>query len=518
MDYLFKSFTQVDASTTRQYGGTGLGLAIGKRLSEMMGGRIWVDSELGRGSTFYFTVVAESVPARQVDYESLHLLFRKRLLIVDDNATNRKSLTLQAQSWGMVPRAASSATEALAWLGQGEPFDLAILDMQMPQIDGLTLAAEIRKQPDRQKLPIIMLTSIGKQKPDNQRVDVKFAACLNKPVKQSQLYNVLLQSLGEQPLIAVPSLRKSLLIDSPQEARPLRILLAEDNAVNQKVALLMLQQMGYQADVVDSGLKVLQALQRKQYDVVLMDVQMPEMDGLETSRQICQTWTRPLRPRIIAMTAHAMQGDRENCIHAGMDDYLTKPIQLEELLQALSKCQPNKAGGRGAEVNRAGGAGEAGEAGGEKPLLSSLSQERISPLGSFASPASPASPAPPALFTSAPIDPKALQAIKDMAGEDASEVLSAVIDIYLEETPKLLQAMESAIAQKDAPQLGRAAHTLKSSSATLGAMNLSKLSKELEAIGFAGTIQDETPRIWQIEAEYETVKAALQIVRQGGQE
>jgi len=261
MDRLFQSFSQVDSSTTRRYGGTGLGLAISKRLCEMMGGRIWVESQVGKGSTFYFTVLAESVP-ETISFadDSIQLpLNGKRLLIVDDNATNRKILTLQTQSWGMLPRAAATGAEALAWLSQGDPFDIAILDMQMPQMDGLALAAEIRKHPERQELPLVMLTSIGKPKPSAQAVDVNLSACLNKPVKQTQLHSVLLWSLNEELSKVVPAttITKFDSQVATTSVQPLRILLAEDNLVNQKVALLMLQRLGYQADVAGNRLEVL---------------------------------------------------------------------------------------------------------------------------------------------------------------------------------------------------------------------------------------------------------------------
>ncbi|PSB43340.1 hypothetical protein C7B80_24600, partial [Cyanosarcina cf. burmensis CCALA 770] len=350
MDRLFKSFSQVDTSTTRQYGGTGLGLAISQRLSVMMGGRMWVESQVGVGSTFYFTI-AVAAP-NIVQHESsciLPQLHGKRLLIVDDSATNRKILMLQAQSWGMLPRAATSGAEALEWLQRGDPFDLAVLDMQMPQMDGLSLATTIHQHSNYRKLPLVILTSMGKPEVASQSTAVKLSACLTKPVKQSQLYNVLLQILSEQsqPSQVAPFLPKSSTLSAQiAQTHPLNILLAEDNTVNQKVALLMLQQMGYRADVANNGLEVLAALQRQPYDVVLMDVQMPEMDGLEAARQICQRWFPPHKPRIVAMTANAMQGDREACLYAGMDDYLTKPVKIEHLAQALSQCHPVGVGSR----------------------------------------------------------------------------------------------------------------------------------------------------------------------------
>lgn len=349
-DRLFLPFSQVDASTTRQFGGTGLGLAICKRLSELMGGRMWIESEEGVGSTFYFTLIAHSNPnaSQSPDYRDSDrpLLKGKKLLIVDDNATNRQILLKQTQNWGMFPHNAASGAEALALLEVSNHFDLAILDMQMPEMDGLTLAARIQSQPQWQSLPLVMFTSMGK--PESLEVDgifVKFTAFINKPIKQSQLYNTLVQVFCEtssnSPVKYDPNPRsKKSLIDADMAKRiPLRILLAEDNIVNQKVALRILDRMGYRADVANNGLEVLEALHRLSYDVILMDVQMPEMDGLEATRQICQRYADRLhlkKPRVIAMTANAMQGDREICLAAGMDDYITKPIRLEELIKALS--------------------------------------------------------------------------------------------------------------------------------------------------------------------------------------
>jgi CheY-like chemotaxis protein len=275
-----------------------------------------------------------------VDLYAQSQLTGKRILIVDDNATNREILTRQLLSWGIVPCAKNSGPEALSWLCRGEQFDLAILDMQMPEMDGISLAREIRKQPQCQKLPLVMLTSLGTSQTDIRAVDVDFTAFLNKPIKQSQLYSLLSRILVEQSVkVRQPQLSPSKSSLNLAQQFPLRILLAEDNLVNQKVALLLLQRLGYRADVAGNGLEVLEALHRQSYDVVLMDVQMPEMDGLSATRRICQQWSHTSRPRIIAMTANAMQEDREVCLEAGMDDYLSKPIRAEALVQALSKCR-----------------------------------------------------------------------------------------------------------------------------------------------------------------------------------
>lgn len=471
IDRLFKSFSQVDSSTTREYGGTGLGLAIANQLSEMMGGKMWVESQVNSGSLFYFTIVATA------DYNSLSSDFanckleRKRLLIVDDNATNRQILTLQAKSWGMLTQTASSGMEALQILQQ-EQFDLAILDMQMPKMDGLSLAAEIRKQPNLQKLILVMLTSIDKSQISQQTVEsLDLALVITKPVKQSHLYRLLDEILCQQPAPVKHSPVKQDVKKQQIAARsPLRILLAEDNAVNQKVALYVLQQIGYQADVVSNGLEVLEALNRQAYDVILMDVQMPKMDGLTATRQILAQSAAP-RPRIIAMTASAMQGDREACLDAGMDGYLSKPIRIEELEIALQAV-----------------------AGGKKAIDCALTGEIKGAMQV--------------------LDPEALKALQAMFGENAASIVNEMIDCYLEDAPQYLSAIAQAIIDKDATKLHYASHTLKSSSATLGAMKLSNLCKELETHSRNGHTGDGLSQLAQLQAQYEQVKAALQVIRQ----
>ena len=336
---LFQSFSQADSSTTRKYGGTGLGLAISKRLAELMGGRMWAESEgQGRGSTFLFSIQAPTAAlptARQRDFVGVQPeLASKRVLIVDDNATNRRVLTLQATKWGMAPRAIESPLEALRWLDQGERFDLAILDMHMPEMDGVALARRIREK--HAALPLVLFSSLGRREIGAD--EGLFDAYLAKPIRQSHLFDTLVGLLARDVAPkAAPAAPGKPQIDPAQAARhPLRILLAEDNVVNQKLALRLLLQMGYRADVASNGIEAIESVQRQPYDVVLMDVQMPEMDGLEASRRINARWQPEERPRIIAMTANAMQGDRDMCLAAGMDDYLTKPIRVERLVEALN--------------------------------------------------------------------------------------------------------------------------------------------------------------------------------------
>jgi signal transduction histidine kinase/DNA-binding response OmpR family regulator len=346
---LFQSFSQADSSTTRKYGGTGLGLAISKRLAELMGGTVWAESDgPGQGCRFHLTLVApvaQALPTPRREFIGEQPALKgKRLLVVDDNATNRRILALQTAKWGLVTHSAMDAEQALALLQQaltsGERLDLAILDMHLPGMDGAQLAREIRQR--EPALPLVLFTSLGRKEAAAE--PGLFRAHLAKPLRQSQLFDALMELLAEAG--PTPAGRKANAPSVPRldadlaQRHPLRILLAEDNAVNQKLALRLLQQMGYRADVAGNGIEAIEALQRQPYDVVLMDVQMPEMDGLEATRRIVAKWPAGERPRIVAMTANAMQGDREECLAAGMDDYLTKPIRVEALQQALLECRP----------------------------------------------------------------------------------------------------------------------------------------------------------------------------------
>lgn len=358
IDRLFQSFSQVDASTSRKYGGTGLGLAISKRLTEMMGGMMSAESHgIGRGSTFHFTIQAQAATdfvrqARPLPVGEQSQLRRKRILIVDDNATNRRILTRATQLWGMVPQETESPRQALAWIERGEAFDVAILDMQMPEMDGVKLAAEIRalenlaqanltkvSKPSQglAQLPLILASSLGRRETASGNVD--FAGYLAKPIKLSALFDALVGVFAKDEATAHPAPPKSQIDGTLATRLPLRILLAEDNAVNQKLALRILSQMGYRADVAGNGIEAIEAIQRQEYDVIFMDVQMPEMDGLEATRQIKQS-NGARTPRIVAMTANATQGDREMCLAAGMDDYIAKPIRVDEIVSALNRSKP----------------------------------------------------------------------------------------------------------------------------------------------------------------------------------
>jgi signal transduction histidine kinase/DNA-binding response OmpR family regulator len=345
MERIFQSFNQADVSTTRKYGGTGLGLTISKRLAELMGGTLWVESGgINQGSTFKFIILAPPAALPDPKPEILpgikSQLANKRLLVVDDNETNRRILGLQMQKWGLTTRATAAPAQALEWLRAGEKFDAAILDMHMPEMDGLMLAREIRQTLNlsADRFPLVLFSSLGRLEENVD--DLDFAAYLVKPLKPSQLLDVLQTLFTDLQMKSQTDAFRSRLDPEMGRRHPLHILLAEDNAVNQKLALRLLDQMGYRADAVSNGLEAIESVERQKYDVILMDVQMPEMDGLEATREIVSRWKKGARPEIIAMTANAMQGDREICLAAGMDDYLTKPIHVEDLIAALLRVNP----------------------------------------------------------------------------------------------------------------------------------------------------------------------------------
>jgi len=345
IDRLFKSFSQVDASTTRKYGGTGLGLAISKKLTELMGGSIWVESEMDKGSIFHFTIEAEAAAVSEKQDWSVEQvsLKDKRLLIVDDNQTNRLILNKYAQKWGMHPSEAESGPAALKRIDAGEKFDLAILDYHMPEMDGFSLAKELLARAETKDMPLVMLSSMGSYKGETEAMEL-FKAYTHKPIKPSQLLDVLVDVMAERT--AEPQ-KKKISTDfafDPQMGvdKPLRMLLVEDHKVNQTVATKLLGKFGYRVDVAGNGLEAIQALERQEYDVVLMDIQMPEMDGEEATEVIRRKWAADQQPWIIAMTAHALEGDREKLLAIGMDDYISKPLDVKELHRVLERIPTEK--------------------------------------------------------------------------------------------------------------------------------------------------------------------------------
>jgi PAS domain S-box-containing protein len=331
---LFNAFSQLDSSTTRRYGGTGLGLAISKRLVELMGGEIWVESQPGAGSTFWFTIRTQAAekPVAVPPVTGESELAGRRMLVVDDNRTNRRILQFYAVRWGMECTEAATSQAALAV--DDRSWDIAILDMDLPDQDGLSLGQALRRRGN--VAPLVLLTSVSYPHIRQKAEESGFSACLYKPLKPLDLHTVLVHQFGG-PVDEVGWGRPTSYLDPAIGSQyPLAILLAEDNVVNQKVALLLLDRLGYRADVAASGQEVLEALARQPYDVVLMDVHMPEMDGVEATRRIYAEGTAV--PYIIAMTAAAMQEDRARCQEAGMHDFISKPIQVRELVDALLRA------------------------------------------------------------------------------------------------------------------------------------------------------------------------------------
>jgi CheY-like chemotaxis protein/HPt (histidine-containing phosphotransfer) domain-containing protein len=463
---------------------------------------MWVESEgmPGQGSIFHFTIQA---PVTQLQTPRPHRLSAqpqlegKHVLIVDDNATNRQILSRQVQAWGMLPQDTASPYEALTWVNRGDPLDVALLDLQMPELDGITLATEIHRLRKASQLPVVILSSLGSR--EARWEGVELAAYLLKPVKSSQLYNTLVGIFGAGETALITGEQRVSQFDNEMGKRhPLAILLAEDNANNQKLALLVLDRLGYRADVVANGLEVLQSLRRQHYDLVLMDVQMPEMDGLEATRAIAREFPAERRPRVVAMTANAMKEDRDECFAAGMDDFMTKPVQINELVAALNRCQA-----RGVvEVN--------------KRLLhppepaSGFSQGKTSvpssqtTTGAVMSSQVTAEPAPPVL------DPAALQRLRINLGKQADAMLPGLINDFIAEAPRLITEAHRCLSQNRATDLRRAAHTLKSNSATFGAMALSALARELEYSARDNDLEGAGDLLARIETENNQARLALQ--------
>jgi PAS domain S-box-containing protein len=440
---LFIAFNQVDASTSRTHGGTGLGLVISKKLSEMMGGKLWFESKSGEGSIFYFTIFADSAPPKSKVYTKGHLLklTGKRILIVDDNKTSRIILKIQTENWGMIPRVLDSSVAALDLIATGEVFDAAILDYQIPVMDGLTLASEIRRFDNGKDLPIIILTSIGKRENFDDLKNLKLSAFITKPVKHNQLYECLSTILAAKGDMQTEKYKNQHRKDEELgHVRPLRILLAEDNVVNQKVTIKILEKLGFRADVAANGYEVLEALRKISYDIVFMDIFMPDMDGYEATRTILQTFNKGIRPKIIAMTANAMQGDKEKCIEAGMDDYISKPVRVDELYETLKKW---------VEIIY------------EEKNLELAKEEAINNQLKL-------------------IDENKIDLVRDLKSQEDVNFFIELLDIYKNSLPVAITNITNSISQNNYSQLEFYAHKLRGSSLTLGVDMIAELSGKLE--------------------------------------
>jgi CheY-like chemotaxis protein len=420
----------------------------------------------------------------------------KRVLVVDDNATNRRILTSHLDAWGMRPRASGSPLEALGWIRADERFDVGILDMHMPEMDGVALARAIREEPAGAAVPLVLFTSLGRR--EARAESEGFAAYLHKPIKPSQLFDALVSVLADQPVhVRERSVTRSEIDPDLARRHPLRVLLAEDNVVNQKVALRLLGQMGYRADVAANGLEAIEAVTRQTYDVVLMDVQMPELDGFEASREINRRWPGERRPRIVAMTANALQGDRELCVAAGMDDYVSKPIRVEELVGALEHCRWRSEGGA-----LAAGAGPGNSPPRPQPLPTG------SPTGSGEG--TPRSAGSEGTAAPAVIDRPTFERLTATMG---GAFVVELIDTFGEDARELVGTLRRALAATDIDAFRRAAHSLKSTSESLGAGALATRARELETMARAGSLRGAEARLEQLAEAYELVALRLEELR-----
>ena len=467
LDRLFKPFSQADTSTTRRYGGTGLGLAICAKLVEMMGGTIRVKTSEGKGSTFSFTMrttAATSVPKVYLRGKVPELT-NSRVLLVDDNETNLKILTAQCRHWGMLPRATSTAKEAMEWLAKGEPFDLAILDMQMPDMDGIQLGSEIRKLRSEREFPIILLTSMGKRDDIDAIAKKIFSAYVAKPIKKSQLFDILIGVLAETPAKMTGKSSGPVLDRTLAGRLPLTLLVAEDNPVNQKLLLRILERMGYRADLAANGTEAIDALKRKDYDIIFMDVEMPEMDGLEATRRIIRDGRIDGKPVIIGTTAYAMEGDMKKCFDVGMDHYISKPIKVEEIQLAIEQWgSPH---------------GSEPEAVGSRSLQAAF------------------------------IDSGRIKEINAIAGANDPLLLRQLVEIYLEEYPKSLEQARRCVEVNDVARLLTVAHRLKGSSINLGIIPVADLCRKIEQSGKLTGMSAVLPMVEALEELSDRVRREL---------
>jgi two-component system sensor histidine kinase/response regulator len=479
---IFESFTQADGSTTRHYGGTGLGLAISKRLAEMMGGEIGVESKLNRGSMFWFTATLVKCPGVAISKHIHESLRDLRVLIVDDNETNCSILEHQTSAWGMRHATAMGGKQALAMMrtavDQGDPFEQVILDMHMPGMDGMTLARAIRGDGMLADTPLIMLTSVGGSGDANIARNNGINYYLHKPVRQSDLYNALVGSVNMAP--ATQDIE--LLEDSTRNFSGLRVLLAEDNPVNQEVALYMLEILGCHCELAENGKQVLAMLRQGDFDIILMDCQMPEMDGLEAAGEIrlMEQERTGCRIPIVAVTANAMEGDREQCLAAGMDDYISKPFNRGRLAEVLQEwCADSIATeARLVPVNDS------------HPEASAVDTGRREAGGSA-------------------INQAALDNIRGLQQQGKPDFLEKIITLYMNDSPGLINGLRDSIDKNDAHQVRMLAHRFKSGSANLGALELAELCGQLEESGRNNEMGNAVTLINRIEREFKTASVAL---------
>ena len=473
---IFAPFTQADSSTTRNYGGTGLGLTISTRLVSMMGGKIWLESEVGRGSKFRFAVhLRAAEPSVELSAASVRILPNTRVLVVDDNETNRRVLQGILNRWGMQTSTAESGEQALAQLlsasEAGRQYQLILTDMHMPNMDGFTLIEQICRRPQLSATTIMMITSAGHRGDVERCQKLGVAAYLYKPIRQQELLSSILVALGQCSSIAQPA--KMLPLEPQTQSRSLQVLLAEDNLVNQAVAVRMLEKMGHTPVVANNGSEALMLLATRSFDLVLMDIQMPSMDGLTATRKVRETeiQTQSHLP-IVAMTAHAMKGDRERCIEAGMDAYITKPITFERLEQAIADALHSCSRTTSATGSR-------------------IEQQDV---------------APPSANTW-----NIVKVLERLGGDE--KLLHEIVEIFLMESPKLINGLRQAMIDGDAVGIETTAHSLKGELGYLGLSQLSQKACELEEMGRRQDLRHTA----EVFAEFETEISEVLISMRGMQ-
>ncbi|MDW7733611.1 MAG: response regulator, partial [Methanolobus sp.] len=470
---LFNKFSQVDASTTRRYGGTGLGLAISKQLVEMMDGEIGVGSKEGEGSEFWF----KARFARQSEKKHREKLSSDiqgaHVLVVDDNATNREILVTQLSSWGLKAEEAVSGPEALQALYNAHeakvPFDLALLDMQMPYMDGESLAHIIKSDVNIKDISLIMLSSVGHYTGSRSKYGPYFDAYLTKPVRSSELYNTLVGILNADRQIQKPEPHVTKYDTNDLQYNDLRILLAEDNLVNQEVAKSMLQKLGLNVDIASDGSEALKALEKTPYDLVFMDVQMPEMDGFEATRHIRSPESAVLNHEIpiIAMTARAMKEDKEQCLQAGMDDYISKPFSLRSLIGVLNKWSA---------------------------AVQEVDHSDVIP------PEEIKAPADPLIF-----DRESFMERVD----DDMDTARRIITIFLKDIPEQLNKLKEVADRKELNDINEYAHKIKGASANISGIALSNIAAEIELAAKSGKMDEIIVKMPELERQFELLVSQL---------
>ncbi len=470
---LFKSFHQVDSSTTRHFGGTGLGLVISKRLVELMGGRIWVDSDAGKGSTFHFTILtrgaaAGSPPAWQSPQVQLT---GKRALIAGDSTSSTRILRHRLEHWGMAVEVTAKGRDALPVIERSKQFDVVVLDAGLPGGDGFALAHDIRKVEAGRTVPLLFLSATRLRADDFRDAKLEAASFVHKPIRPAQLLESLCRALS----VPVQRDKKSAFtpgLDSDFARRlPLRVLLADDNPINQKVGVSVLHKLGYHPDLAADGNEVIKALEQKTYDMLFLDVQMPELDGLDCAKIICQRWTRDRRPVIIAMTGNAMMGDREKCLAAGMDDYISKPVRVADLQAAIERWGPTK-------------------------VVKHDTSYFIQNLGSIS----------PGL-----LDESVIAELREMPPTNGVSMLRELIDLYIESAPQRVTQIVQ--ASEDPKKLAFHAHALKSMSLNMGCKRIIELAQKLENLGNSGKVTGVMQIIQELEGAFTQTKVQLLVLR-----